>query len=172
MSRNNSTLTQARLRELLSYDPETGVFTWRITRNKCKAMCSAGCVAGALRPDGYISIGIDFDIHMAHRLVWLYISGEWPTDQLDHINGNRSDNRLKNLREATSAINNQNRRTISDSKKGVGRLGVNWRPEKGKYRATIQSKGISMHIGYFDSEEAAHSAYLDAKRRIHPGCTI
>src|ERR1700674_1345685 len=92
-----------RLRAVLLYDPETGVFTRRINRGKWKA----GAQVGWLRPDGYIGIGLDYHEYLAHRLAWLYVTGEWPID-VDHENTCRSDNRWDNLREASRSQNMRN----------------------------------------------------------------
>ena len=115
-----SDLTAERLREVLDYGPDTGVFTWKIRTN---SRVKVGDVAGALRPDGYIQISIDGRLHRAHRLAWLYVTGESPPDQIDHINGVRDDNRIANLRLATSAENKQNLRRAKSRNK-TGFLGV------------------------------------------------
>ncbi|MCK9994454.1 MAG: hypothetical protein Dbin4_02974, partial [Alphaproteobacteria bacterium] len=98
-------LTQSRLKELLHYDPDTGVFTRRV---QTSSNARVGDVAGCLHPEGYRHIQIDGKRYAAHRLAWLYMTGEWPTNQLDHLNGVRDDNRWGNLREATHGQNQQN----------------------------------------------------------------
>jgi hypothetical protein len=98
-------LTAERLRELVDYDPETGKFTW--TRNRAyKAL--GGTAAGYLNTNGYARITIDSVSHAAHRLAWLHVYGEWPKASIDHINRNRQDNRIANLREATQSEQNAN----------------------------------------------------------------
>lgn len=159
-------LTVERLRELLDYDPDTGLFTWRVrTRNSVKF----GDVAGCFSSTGYWQIQIDGRKHRAHRLAWLYVTGEWPTSDLDHINGIRDDNRIANLRAATRSENGQNQREPQSHNK-VGYLGVH--SHQGKFRAIIILDGKKKHIGCFPTPEAAHAAYLEAKRRLHPFGTI
>ena len=159
-------LTAERLRELLDYCPDTGVFTRKIrTSNRVKV----GDVAGFLRHDGYIGICVHRGWFLAHRLAWLHVHGEWPAKFLDHINGDRSDNRITNLRKATNAENKQNSlRPHVDNKTGY--LGVCH--DKEKFKAQICINGRIRYIGCFPTPEAAHAAYLEAKRRLHPFGTI
>ncbi len=152
-------LTQARLKELLHYDPETGVFTWRARNN---GKMKAGATAGTLQR-GYRWIKINYRDYAAHRLAWLYSTGAWPKHYIDHINRVRDDNRLANLREATKAQNGHN---VSLSKNNrTGYTGVRF--IDGKYRAGIKAYGISYYLGRHDTAEQAHHAYLEAKRRLH-----
>jgi hypothetical protein len=149
--------------ELLSYDPDSGLFTWNQRRGG-KAL--AGSVAGVLRPDGYVTITIDFKKTMAHRLAWLVVHGAEPTDQIDHINGIRSDNRLCNLRAAT---NGQNQQNLAGAKKQnrLGFLGVTFHPQSGKYRARIRTDGQVKDCGLHATPELAHAAYLAEKIARH-----
>lgn len=152
-------LTQARLQEVLDYCPETGVFIWRKRKS-----AKVGSVS-----NGRLRICVDWKIYRAHRLAWLYTYGEWPKFDVDHIDGNPLNNAIRNLRDVPRSVNMENqRRARSDSK--VGLLGVIERD--GKYRAEIASHGKRYRFGPFDTAEAAHEAYLAAKRRIHIGCTI
>lgn len=164
----NQELTQFRLRQLVHYDPETGVFKWRkATSNRVKA----GGVAHSLCSNGYVRIGIDGRRYHAHRLAWLYVFGSWPAHQIDHLNGQRSDNRIANLRAVTRALNTQNQqRAHADSASGL--LGVTYDKSRGKYQAKIYAEGRHRHLGRFATPEAAHAAYLKAKRTLHPGNTI
>ena len=109
MTDSKQELTAERLREVLAYDPDTGVFTWK-ARTSPFSRVNVGDVAGNLRRDGYIEICVDGRKHQSHRLAWLYVYGEWPADQIDHINGIRTDNRIANLREANNAENHHNLR--------------------------------------------------------------
>lgn len=162
------TITQARLRELLHYDNETGLFTWRITL--CNRAIN-GNVAGYKNGRGYWHIGFDGKVYSAHRLAWLYVYGEFPKNDIDHINGDKTDNRIANLRDVETSINCQNRRKARTGNKS-GVLGASWHKRFGKWSAKIRVDGKSIHIGYFDTPEEAGRAYLEAKRASHPGCTI
>ena len=160
-------LTQARLKELVHYDPDTGVFTWRITQGRCKA----GAVAGTRSTGDYWTIRVDRHRYSAHRLAFLYMAGKWPDDVVDHVNGMRNDNRWSNLREATRAENMQNmRRARVDNR--VGLLGAAWDKHANKWLARIKLNGKQRHIGYFATAEAAHAAYLTAKAELHPFSTL
>lgn len=163
-------LTAERLRELLSYDPETGLFTWLKRRGgKAAPAVVAGTLCAAGRSKGYITIGIDGVLYKAHRLVWLYIHGTWPLDQIDHINSVRHDNRALNLRNVTNSVNQQNQKKArSDNKTGF--LGVTRR--KHRYEARININGKSVHLGMADTAEKAHLLVLESKRINHLGCTI
>lgn len=154
-------LTAARLRELLHYDPETGVFTNRVVRPRTVL----GAVAGGHDSYGYITISVDVRRYLAHRLAWLYVYGEWPSKNLDHINGVRDDNRIANLREATQAQNLQNRAAASIGRSGV--LGVGWDSSRKKWVASIKHQGKARHLGRFSTVEGAQAAYLAAKAQLH-----
>jgi hypothetical protein len=160
-------LTAARLRELLHYDPETGVFTCLIKRGNWKLGQIVGCQSTA---DGYPRIRIEYKLHLSHRLAWLYVYGEWP-GQLDHIDNDRANCRIANLRDVSQFWNMQNlKKARSDSSTGV--LGVTYCKATGKYRAKIKANGKFIEVGRFVSVDEAGSAYIEAKRRLHQGCTI
>lgn len=159
-------ITQERLKELLHYDPETGVFTWRIrTSNRVKV----GDVAGSAAAYGYLEIGIDGVTAKSHRLAFLYMTGEWPEHDVDHINGIRTDNRWANLRTATRSQNLQNLRAAKSNSK-TGLLGVS--PYNGTFRASIKHNGKQITLGRFSCPHAAHAAYLKAKAELHPFSTL
>ena len=161
-----SDLTAERLRELLDYDQETGVFTRKV---KLCNRVKVGDVAGYLNRKGYIHIRVDGRSHKAHRLAWLYVHGVWPQSGIDHINGIKDDNRIINLREATHSDNQQNlRKPHADNK--IGLLGVS--RSQGKFKAQINVDGKVRTIGRFHTPEAAHAAYLEAKRQLHPFGTL
>lgn len=156
------TLSAERSRELLSYDHLTGLLTHRVGRNKGKP-------AGWLQDDGYCRLLIDRKPYLNHRVVWLLASGQWPVGELDHLNGVRSDNRVENLREVTRKVNNQNRRTARKDNR-AGLIGVSTRSNG--FRARIRVGGAHLSLGTFSTPQAAHQAYLSAKRALHAGCTI
>lgn len=158
-------LTQTRVREVLRYDEHTGVFTWRVDR----AFVQAGESARST-DNGYVRIRIDGRLVRAHRLVWLYVHGRWPDGAIDHINGDRSDNRLANLREASAAVNAQNQRTAHRNNQSTGVLGVS-RHHDG-WRAKVSVNGVAHFSKKVGSIEAARSAYLEMKRRLHIGSTL
>lgn len=160
-----SDLTADRVRELLHYDSETGALTWR----NCKKRTPDG-LAGCFRSDGYRMIRVDDVLHYAHRLVWLYVTGQFPADHIDHINGDRSNNRFENLRDVPNAINSQNQRKASSCNKASGLLGVQ-RNHNG-WQACITTNGKRKCLGTYKTPEEAHAAYLAAKRERHIGCTI
>lgn len=139
---------------LLDYDPETGLFRWRAPRSTRKT----GQPAGWPRSRGYIGICIDGKTFDAHRLAVLYQTGAWPSDDIDHINGDKSDNRWQNLRPATRAQNHANKTVRKDNKLGV--KGV-YRNERGGYRASIQVKGKVIYLGSFATIEDAAKAYAE-----------
>lgn len=152
MNRAYSPLTAERVRELLDYDPTTGLFTRRVSRGGAKV----GGVAGGLDNWGYVGIKIDGHDHAAHRLAWLYMTGEWPADELDHRDRNRTNNRWGNLREATRAENARNLSRRSDNTSGVS--GVYWHSARRKWRAIIKRDGLERNLGLFESIEAATAA--------------
>lgn len=160
-------LTAARLREVLAYDALTGIFTWRYR----KGYVPAGSDAGTRKETGYIDISIDRRLYKAHRLAWMYVYGQWPTQMIDHINGVRDDNRIANLRDVTCSVNCQNRRSPRRNSKSPY-LGITWEKAKSKWAAQIRSEGKVILLGYFDDPAVAHTAYVAAKRQLHAGCTI
>ena len=156
-------LTQEQLQQLLSYDPETGIFTNLTQRGRSVKI---GAVAGSKYSEGYICIAIDYKRYLAHRLAWLYVHDNFPVNQIDHINEVKDDNRIVNLRLATDLENKHNQsspRTNNTS----GYLGVGWYKPYGKWQALIQVNGRRKHLGCFDTAEEASEAYLTAKRKLH-----
>lgn len=162
-------LNAEQLRAEYSYDPQTGVFT-RI--DKTRRVGKDG-LPGAVF-EGYRRLFVGGRYHRAHRLAWLYVYGRWPDHPLDHINGDRGDNRIENLREASVLVNNENLRSAKRSNQ-VGMLGVS-KTTSGKYAATIRTHlaghQVQLYLGAYDRPETAHSVYLDAKRKLHSGCSI
>ena len=165
----SDSVTADRLRELLAYDAKTGQF-FRLTDGGrgVKAGEVAGCIQ---KSSGYRYISLDGKRMLAHRLAWLHFFGEWPKRQIDHINGVRDDNSIGNLRDVSISVNQQNRRKASANNL-AGFLGVRVHKRTGRYTAAIRVDGPARHIGYFSTAEEAHSAYIQAKREYHEGCTI
>lgn len=149
-------------RTILRYDPATGRFTWIVNSTRIKV----GDQAGSTDNKGYVRIRIGSRKHAAHRLAWIMATGEDPGDKtIDHINGDKSDNRILNLRLATNAENQRN--------KGAYRCktslpkGVFWNKGKGRFHAAIRTDGKLKHLGYFDAPEQAEKAYAEAAKKLH-----
>ena len=159
-----SKLDSTRLRELLDYKPETGVFTWLVNRSTTKAGSVAGHINKAM---GYYKLRIDGKIYWAHRVAWLYAYGKWPENQIDHINGIRHDNRIANIRSVTHSQNMQN---LTKARSESGLIGA-WK-QNGKWSSRIRVNGKEIKLGYFESKEKAHEAYITAKRELHPFGTL
>lgn len=153
----NGAITAEDARRLLNYDPSTGQFTWRISPNR---RIRPGRTCSVVNSHGYIRIMIKQKSYTAHRLAWLYVHGEWPPHEVDHINGNRTDNRICNLRLATTRQNQGNRRLQKNNMSGV--KGVSWHAAHQKWMATIRKNGRKTHLGYFANKEEAASAYQKA----------
>ncbi|MGV8823023.1 HNH endonuclease signature motif containing protein [Methylibium petroleiphilum] len=165
-------LTAQRLRELLHYDPETGVFTRAI---QLSPRAPAGVVVGGISPRGYVQMGVhQAGNHVAHRLAWLYVHGCWPTGEIDHINGVKTDNRIANLRDVSRTVNQQNRVAALRTNRSTGVLGVERKPGNAArpFLVRIRADGKRVRIGSFDTIEAASEAYIKAKRALHEGCTL
>lgn len=157
-------VTRERVLELLDYDPETGIFTWKVsTNNRVKA----GSRAGAINSWEYRQIKVDDRLYKAHRLAWLIVYGMWPRYQIDHINGVRDDNRIVNLREATNAENLRNCGAHINNTSGY--KGVHYHKQAKKFVATCQDcHGISTYLGLFPTAIEAARAY-DAFALIEHG---
>lgn len=163
-----NSLTFQRASELLRYDSLTGVFTWRVARRRVQP----GDTAGTTNTSGHRSIAIDGRRYYAHRLAWLMATGEWPSAQIDHINGNPADNRFINLRDVCQSTNMQNLRKATAQNKSSGLLGTAFSQRAKKWQAKIRVDGKQRHLGFFTSAQEAANAYLKAKRKHHAGCSI
>ena len=156
-------ITQQRLKEVLNYNPETGDFTWL---NPTSFRVQVGDTAGYRHKtqDGkvYIQTSIDGVKHYGHRLAWFYMTGEFPAGQIDHINGDGTDNRWSNLRNVTHAANSKNQRLRSTNSSGV--TGVHWSEDRGKWCASITVEGRTVSLGRHDTLEEAKDARLKAER--------
>ena len=152
-------LTAEYLRSILHYDPATGIFTWKVrTAKRVKVGDIAGCPNG----DGYLQIRVCSRKYRAHRLAWLYHFGEWPEDQIDHINRNRSDNRISNLRDISHKQNLQN--TGKYSNNTSGHPGVSWHKQSAKWQVKIKHNYKQIHLGYFSILEEAIAARKAAEK--------
>lgn len=164
-------------RQILDYDPETGIFKWRQRssemfkdhgRGKSSGNCArwngrfAGQVIRKKNADGYIQICIMGKFYMASRIAWLIMTGKWPSHEIDHVNCDPSDNRFCNLREATRSLNCANRRAWRNNVSR--RKGVSWHKVTGKWAARICVNGKQRHIGLFETAEAAAAAYSKAAK--------
>jgi hypothetical protein len=161
-------ITPAQAAELFSYDPDTGALRWRVRAARC---VQVGDLAGARKQDGYIQVTYQKRCYQAHRIAWAITHGEWP-NVVDHINGDRADNRLANLREVTVHENMQNQRRAHRSNKSAGILGVHFYSRTGRWRATNWANGRNRFLGYYATADEASAVYLKAKRELHPGNTL
>lgn len=149
-------LTFKRANDLLSFDGDTGVLRWR-------RRATRGAVAGCLAPDGYVKVKVDQRQYQAHRVGWLLATGSWPDGELDHADGDRSNNKLSNLRPATSAENKFNTGARRNNKCGL--KGVCF--SRGKWRADIRRQGAKSFLGYFPTAAEAAGAYANAAVSAH-----
>jgi hypothetical protein len=145
----------------LDYDPETGVFTW-IVPKRGRVMKPLGI--GRKTWKGYWRITLNGKDYKAHRLAWLFMTGEWPADQIDHINCDKLDNRWCNLRPANNSQNHMNAGPRSNNSSGVP--GVSWDRWKGRWQVRITKDYKNLHIGYFDDFSAARAARVEAEARV------
>ncbi len=155
-------LTAERLREVLDYCPETGVFSRRAKHTVSK---KDWMVAGCINDGGYLRIRVDGKAYPGHRLAWMYVYGELPSGELDHINRNRADNRIANLRLVTGSENKQNRSIQRNNKSGY--RGVHWQARDQRWQAQIQVNGKIRHIGSYKTPEDAYAAYCSKAAELH-----
>ena len=154
-------ITAELARELFDYDAETGRFTWRTGAR-------AGRVVGTVDSSGYLCVNVRGKFMRLHRLAWLISSGAWPEKLIDHIDGDRLNNRFTNLREVNSSGNQQNRATPNRNRSSGGPLGAHLHRQTGKWVAQIMVSGKRRCLGYFETAEQAGAAYQQAKAELHP----
>jgi HNH endonuclease len=157
--RYRNDLTAEYVRAILDYDPKNGNFYWRV-RRKGRRPARPGSLAGYLGPYGYWLIGIDGECYLAHRLAWLWMTGNWPENQIDHIDMDRKNNIWINLRQSTFSQNNYNKnpRASRAGLKGISLV----TGYTNKWKARVWVDGKELHLGVFDSVETAHAAYREA----------
>lgn len=162
--------TKSMFEQKLAYAPNEGAFYWLVDNQHPKAR--KGMQAGRINALGRAQIGFAKKQLFVHKLVWLFETGVWPTEMIDHINGNPLDNRFKNLRLSSHTLNGQNQKAYRPKNKSAKLLGVSWHKRNSKFIASIKIFGYKKHLGYFDTAEAAHAAYVTAKRIYHEAGTL
>lgn len=156
-------LTRERLHEVLDYNLATGVFIWKIqVGRKSPAGKIAGCKP---KRGGYRHIQIDGEDIQMHRVAWFYVHGRWPEQYMDHIDRNRSNNAIANLREATPAQNRCN--SVCQGRNKTGLKGISFSKTMGQWHAQIAFNRQRQELGYFNTPEEAHQAWRDAAEKLH-----
>ena len=165
-------LTQSLVRELLDYDPETGALTWRMrdqkwfastrARNAWNNRFAERITATAQDTNGYLLVGVFGRKYRTHRLIWLWMMGAWPTDQIDHLNHDRADNRWRNLRLVTPAENGKNQSIRITNTSGA--MGVWWDRQRNSWQAYIDASGRRIHLGRYITKTDAIIARKAAER--------
>jgi hypothetical protein len=162
--RKNPLPTLERVKELLDYQSISGEFVWRVSPNR---NIVPGTRAGGISRDGYRLITIDGIMIRAHRLVWFYNYGTWPQNGMDHVNGQRLDNRLENLRDSTGSVSSFNRGRLTNNTSGI--VGVFWETSRNKWRACISVGGKKINLGSYSNVRDAQAARAKAERKYFPG---
>ena len=163
MATNNSTLTQERLKELLHYDPDTGVLRRTHAMDRGHNIYEKDFIPKSITPAGYLQIGLFKYPYLVHRLTFLYVEGRWP-HEIDHIDGDRLNNKWLNLREVDPATNRRNMGIPINNRSGV--RGVYWYPRYQKWEATIGKGGEHFYLGRYDSFDDAVAARLTAEKNL------
>lgn len=149
--------TLEEFKEYLSYDPETGLFTW--IQDPRNGRTKIGDIAGSDNGKGYIIIRFKQKRYRAHRLAWFFEKGYWPTDLIDHKNKKKNDNRFENLRESNNSQNMMNMKKGKLKNASSKYKGVHWNKRNKKWQVFIGIKGKRVHLGYFINEEKAAREY-------------
>ena len=151
------------IKDFLDYDPKSGNFVWKVTRNARQAR--VGDIAGRFDSYGYVQIRFKGKSYLAHRLAWFFYYGEFPDGELDHINGNRNDNSIANLRLATRRENTRNTRMRKDNTSGF--KGVTFHKKTGKWAAALFINGKTKHLGLFETALLASKEYCRRASELH-----
>jgi hypothetical protein len=162
MAKRRENLTQEQVKAVLKYDPETGLFFRKMPKSRRHPVPRL-ILMGSFDCKGYVRVGVAGGNYPSHRIAWLYMTGEWPSGEIDHINRVKSDNRWANLREATSAENQANtpaRKNNISGFKGASRVGCKW-------AARIRVNGTRHYLGMYDNPKHAHEAYAAASRKFY-----
>jgi hypothetical protein len=155
-------ITYARVHELLRYDPESGLLFWRVDRPPVSAGDVAGC------RDVYVLVCVERKLYGAHRIIWFMVTGRWP-HQIDHCDGDGLNNRWANLRSCTTSENQQNQRAVRKNNPS-GVTGAFWDKRDKRWFSHIYVNRKQIYLGTFESAEAAHAAYIAAKKTHHTFC--
>lgn len=158
-------LSQERLKQVLSYDPDTGIFFRKTKHRRWKDKPCGSTTKGR------VYIQVDKKLYLAHRLAFLYMTGEWPKHQVDHINVQQEDNRWNNLRDVLQRVNLENK-IRAKAGTATGLLGVQINNKCNSYMARISAKGKVYYLGSYDTPEKAYAVYVEAKRKLHEGNTL
>lgn len=151
------------LRQFIAYEPSSGSFRW-VKRFDTR---TPGIATGIISSNGYILFSIKGRCYSAHRLAVAFQTDAWPAGDVDHIDGDRKNNKWDNLRSIDRQGNIQNQRTAPKHNRYSGLLGAHYVKETGKFRARIKCNGVKINLGTFETPEEAHAAYVRAKRLIH-----
>lgn len=155
-------LTQSELKSQLSYNKDTGIFTWKINKSR---LAKIGNIAGSLHNNGYYSICINNKQYLAHRLAWLYISGEMPKNNIDHIDNNKINNKINNLREATKSQNEFNTKLRNNNSSGFKGVCLDKRKNLWYSSSCINNKRT--FLGCFKTAQLASVAYINFTKKHH-----
>jgi hypothetical protein len=160
-------LTAEQLRALLTYIPSTGAFVWKPNPLRPKEWNTkySGTQAGTILPRGYVQVMVNSRLYLAHRLAYLWMTGSWPESEVDHRNGDGTDNAWGNLRAATSSQQKMNKRVRSDSQSGI--KGITLDRRRGLWSVRIEARGQRYWFGYFKTAEEASAARAEAAARLH-----
>jgi hypothetical protein len=154
-------MDHAKLKEVLNYHPTTGDFAWKITSGKSRK----GSPAGYISKRGYVQIGLEGKIYLAHRLAWFYVTGVWPTKNVDHIDGNPTNNAIENLRLASQSENIRNSRLSKSNTSG--HKGVCWDSKHGRWLAYLKLNYKHVLFKLYDSFDDAVAAVDSARQKYH-----